>query len=1237
MKRQAKSILSLMLVVLMLFTSIPVVGFAANNEQAGNEITANNSIGEVLSSALEEADGGDGDESDSVNYLSSVELDGRYATVKFRTEVDGSIVVAVYDDAGSKLICSGMKEVYPEYDENDIIIAQSVDITIDTADMPETFLLKVFLLGDNNHPLCQNLEVRDYTAVYQQFLAQTTDDFEEEKVINFDEDTKNNFAVLTDGAKIVYSNNETNILESADEENGVYVFANVDDEISNLKVGDVFYYENGESAIAIKIGSISVDGDKVTLTKDDSEVSDIFDVVKIDAEAYADESSYTDEETEEVVEPAKAKARAKSSDLDVDKNKDVFVKRYEFKKWNLLSGYADIAVKAHLKIYYDIKWFGADYIDATAYTDAVVMFNVTFDGKFSKSPVIATPDIKIIPGVVSIKASIQPIFEASANFTINSKTSAKIGLECKGDVKKGGMTKRAIKELNTSETSPTLDGSFSAKVGLKISATVTAIEICHITLGAEAGVKLNGSIVHESEKNGVKHSCKNCVQGKATFYVTLSARLMFGWENTKFKWTPIDWSNDIVNYDFGQFYFSITNRAFGWGNCKYTSYLLTLIIYNNGAVAKGATVDGTTVDSSGKAANYYQSGSQSVRVGYNGQDSIYKINIGTKPMTIKFDLKTSTSDLHNEHIDSDKNGYCDACGRIIRKSDSYSNGLTDTNILNGKHTGDIIEFGEYPQSRVTDAITLSLLNSTNTEWKSYDYYIDYGNPVNFDEPMKPSDYMQYRDVKLGISWFRAVRFTRYRPYYTCNSSFSNQESNGYYVNETYWFKFEPIKWKVLDANTGLIICASIIDAQAYQNTIYYHSGEYWQSLSYSKYANNYANSSIRQWLNEDFYNIAFTVSQKNAIKLTALNNNCYYSKYNSAKTQDKIFLLSYDEANTFNSSFEVAIGSDYAKCQGLNELYGWWLRSAYDSSINACGVSRSGSTMAPYNVYYTGRGIRPACYLNVTSARNQSESVKSMSKAARLKSLFSFSKTAAFNSAIPNEDYVIVAVKDKNAKNLLDSNNLLFIDQKTADSSTIEFTYTLKEDVSDYDVLIFGKCSHSYDSEITKQPSCTETGEMTYTCSNCGESYTEEISATGHKAVTDKAIAATCTSEGKTEGSHCSVCGTVIKAQTAIAKLEHKYTATINQPDCTKEGKKVYTCSLCGDTYTEVIPPMLNHTDNNNDGKCDICGSDIGTSNPSDTCDHICHKGGFAGFIYKIIRLFWKLFGINKTCSCGVA
>ncbi|MDD7354168.1 MAG: hypothetical protein PUG93_03395 [Oscillospiraceae bacterium] len=36
-------------------------------------------------------------------------------------------------------------------------------------------------------------------------------------------------------------------------------------------------------------------------------------------------------------------------------------------------------------------------------------------------------------------------------------------------------------------------------------------------------------------------------------------------------------------------------------------------------------------------------------------------------------------------------------------------------------------------------------------------------------------------------------------------------------------------------------------------------------------------------------------------------------------------------------------------------------------------------------------------------------------------------------------------------------------------------------------------------------------------------------------------------------------------------------------------------------------------------------------------CKCICHKKGFAGFIYKIIRFLWKLFGMKKVCDCGLS
>ena len=149
--------------------------------------------------------------------------------------------------------------------------------------------------------------------------------------------------------------------------------------------------------------------------------------------------------------------------------------------------------------------------------------------------------------------------------------------------------------------------------------------------------------------------------------------------------------------------------------------------------------------------------------------------------------------------------------------------------------------------------------------------------------------------------------------------------------------------------------------------------------------------------------------------------------------------------------------------------------------------------------------------------------------------------------------------------------------------------------------------THSYIEEITKQPTCTEEGKKIFTC-DCGDTYTEIIPAKGHTEVIDKAVPATCTTDGKTEGSHCYVCGKVIKAQTVIKATGHKYDdgKITKQPTCTETGVKTYTCSECGATkaetikangHTEVIDkavPATCTTDGKTEGShCSVCGEVI--------------------------------------------
>lgn len=292
--------------------------------------------------------------------------------------------------------------------------------------------------------------------------------------------------------------------------------------------------------------------------------------------------------------------------------------------------------------------------------------------------------------------------------------------------------------------------------------------------------------------------------------------------------------------------------------------------------------------------------------------------------------------------------------------------------------GDIVEFGSYPQSKVTDSSLVSALNGVSKNWVSYGYYS--GN--NSTGSMTPGDWMKYADFIYNGTKYRAVNFSEYRQYctyyYTSVDDRSYQYDNGYTPHSIYYFKYEPLKWRVLDPATGLVLCESIIDSQAYSNTIYVKSS-FWSGnicyndAEYTHYASDYATSSIRAWLNDDFYNTAFSSSQKASILTSELDNKAYlpsYSKYDSDTTYDKVFLLSWSEiqntAYGFSSnSARQAKGTDYAKCQGL-QVYSsnggsiQMLRSAGGYSGDACGVSSDGDVINSRNVSYTDIGVRPA-------------------------------------------------------------------------------------------------------------------------------------------------------------------------------------------------------------------------------------------------------------------------------------
>lgn len=120
-----------------------------------------------------------------------------------------------------------------------------------------------------------------------------------------------------------------------------------------------------------------------------------------------------------------------------------------------------------------------------------------------------------------------------------------------------------------------------------------------------------------------------------------------------------------------------------------------------------------------------------------------------------------------------------------------------------------------------------------------------------------------------------------------------------------------------------------------------------------------------------------------------------------------------------------------------------------------------------------------------------------------------------------------------------------------------------------------GATEHDYDyenGEITVDATCEVAGEIIYGCKDCDATKTEEIAMKEHSVAVDEAVEATCSATGLTEGSHCSVCNSVLVAQETVEMKPHTevvapgVAATCVNPGMSDE----ISCSVCGELIKEA-------------------------------------------------------------------
>lgn len=314
-------------------------------------------------------------------------------------------------------------------------------------------------------------------------------------------------------------------------------------------------------------------------------------------------------------------------------------------------------------------------------------------------------------------------------------------------------------------------------------------------------------------------------------------------------------------------------------------------------------------------------------------------------------------DQGDGHSHKYENGVCIVCG--APQAGSQENNLYTIDPQNEN----IIYFGSYPQSKVSDSETLQTLNSSvnnpkkdTSGWTNYDYYVN----------GKKSNCMYFQDVTIDAQKYRGVYIKFYRPRYTTYASDDAfQDNNGYEKGQVYWFKYEQIQWSIVKKEGGkaTIVCNMIIDSQQFDFE------------QYERAESNYKESTIRKWLNREFFNKAFNSLQRQLIEMTEVDNSAESTGYNPNEyacenTADTIYLLSQKELDTYFPTNESAKrkNTDYAKSQGCStgtgaEIAGngyWWLRSPRGSAAgDAMGVNYYGGSDF-IGVNATSYGVVPA-------------------------------------------------------------------------------------------------------------------------------------------------------------------------------------------------------------------------------------------------------------------------------------
>ena len=573
---------------LLIPADISITGITASADESdpvdsNPDISGTNSMGELFSQAL--SDEQEKQDESAGNFIYSVNIVDGVACVDYITTENGIITVAIYDETGVQLISSANGKADKE--------STYTEIELNKEEIPQYFYVRAFLTDEETlRPFCTAYESPNYTQEMQEFFEKTVNDFEEDKIVNFDESESNNFAVYSDETILIDNDGIHNQLIENTEEN-TYVFKNADETVSSLSTGDIISYGSGNDAVIIKVGSSEKNGSDVIITAQETSMEEVFDYIRIDTVSDFDDITMDTSVMDEgltfigVTGSATTSSSAGTSSdkggisiLDVEANiekkwsfslkKDLYKDSYDIGDTSVevsakISGSVDIGLGAGVKLY--LATGGKSYAELKV--DYSLNGSVTFSGKASATLSAPVFGISPIPGVfIEIKPSI--VVSASGNISASASVSGCVGFQA--------TEKEGFKNIS-SKPKAKADFKVSASyyVGLSLEPRVKILDdsISYASLKAEAGVeaKVERDLV-DVNSSGVLHQCKICDKGTLKIKGGISFELSFA------KHPALTFSIEFLTFNrkLWDFYHSHDFEEWGKGECPHKLYRVDISV-----------------------------------------------------------------------------------------------------------------------------------------------------------------------------------------------------------------------------------------------------------------------------------------------------------------------------------------------------------------------------------------------------------------------------------------------------------------------------------------------------------------------------------------------------------------------------------------------------------------------------------------------------------------------------------